>query len=96
VDILAIAGDKESYESFAIDQIRLAARPPLRFSSWRIPDAGHNMNTFKSQIPDVLAWIGAHSTAPAPPGRQVETTAGVQPWPLPRSGAHGSLADTDQ
>jgi enterochelin esterase-like enzyme len=96
VDILAIAGDKETYESFAIDQIRTAARPPLRFSSWRVPDAGHNMNTFKSQIPDVLAWIGAHSTAPAPPGRQVETTGGVQPWPLPRSGAHGALADTDQ
>ncbi|MDT7802604.1 MAG: hypothetical protein QOI78_6073 [Actinomycetota bacterium] len=96
VDILAIAGDKESYESFAIDQIRLAARPPLRFSSWRIPDAGHNMNTFKSQIPDVLAWIGAHTTAPAPAVRQVETTGGVQPWPLPRSGAHGALADTAQ
>ncbi|MEA5361720.1 alpha/beta hydrolase-fold protein [Amycolatopsis sp., V23-08] len=96
VDILAIAGDKESYESYAIDQIRLAVRPPLRFSSWRIPDAGHNMNTFKSQLPDLLAWIGAHSTAPAPPVRQVETTGGVQPWPLPRSGAHGALADTDQ
>ncbi|MFJ1762491.1 alpha/beta hydrolase-fold protein [Amycolatopsis sp. NPDC088138] len=96
VDILAIAGDKESYESFAIDQIRLAVRPPLRFSSWRIPDAGHNMNTFKSQIPDILTWIGAHSTAPAPAVRQVETTGGVQPWPLPRSGAHGALADTAQ
>jgi hypothetical protein len=54
------------------------------------------MNTFKSQIPDVLAWIGAHTTAPAPAVRQVETTGGVQPWPLPRSGAHGALADTAQ
>jgi enterochelin esterase-like enzyme len=96
VEILAISGDKESYESFAIDQIRAAARPPIQFSSWRVPDAGHNMNTFKSQIPDVLAWIGAHTTAPAPAGRQVDTSGGVLPWPLPRSGAHGALADTDQ
>jgi len=67
-----------------------------KFSSWRIHDAGHNMNTFKSQIPDVLAWIGAHTAGPAPTGRQLETTGGVLPWPLPRSGAHGALADTDQ
>ncbi|MEV6829253.1 alpha/beta hydrolase-fold protein [Amycolatopsis sp. NPDC051102] len=96
VDILAISGDKENYESFSIDQIRAAARPPIQFSSWRIRDAGHNMNTFKSQIPDVLAWIGAHTTGPSPAGRQLETTGGVLPWPLPRSGAHGALADTDQ
>jgi hypothetical protein len=96
VDILAISGDKENYESFAIDQIRAAARPPVQFSSWRIKDAGHNMNTFKSQIPDILAWIGAHTTGPSPAGRQLETTGGVLPWPLPRSGAHGALADTDQ
>ena len=96
VDILAISGDKENYESYAIDQIRLAARPPIQFSSWRIQDAGHNMNTFKSQIPDILAWIGAHTAGPAPTGRQPETTGGVLPWPLPRSGAHGALADTDQ
>ncbi|MDQ7805893.1 alpha/beta hydrolase-fold protein [Amycolatopsis sp. A133] len=96
VDILAISGEKESYESFAIDQIRAAARPPVQFSSWRIKDAGHNMNTFKSQLPDVLGWIGAHSTGPSPAGRQLDTTGGVLPWPLPRSGAPGALADTDQ
>jgi hypothetical protein len=96
VDILAISGDKENYESFSIDQIRAAARPPIQFSSWRIPDAGHNMNTFKSQLPDVLTWIGAHTTGTSPAGRQLETTGGVLPWPLPRSGAHGALADTDQ
>jgi enterochelin esterase-like enzyme len=96
VEILAISGEKESYESFAIDQIRAAARPPVRFSSWRIPDAGHNMNTFKSQLPDVLAWIGAHTTGTSPAGRPLETSGGVLPWPLPRSGAPGALADTDQ
>ncbi|MFI5583745.1 alpha/beta hydrolase [Amycolatopsis sp. NPDC051758] len=96
VDILAISGDKENSENSAIDRIRAAARPPIQLSTWRVPDAGHNMNTFKSQIPDVLAWIGAHTTAPAPAGRRVETGGGVLPWPLPRSGAHGSLADMDQ
>jgi enterochelin esterase-like enzyme len=96
VEILAISGDKENYESFAIDQIRAAARPPIQFSSWRIRDAGHNMNTFKSQLPDVLTWIGAHTAGPAPAGHQAETTGGVLPWPLPHSGAHGALADTDQ
>lgn len=96
VDILAISGEKENFESFTVGQIRKGVRPPVRFSSWVIPDAGHNMNTFKSQIPDLLAWIGAHTTGPAPAGRQVETTGGVLPWPLPRSGAHGALADTDQ
>ncbi|MEV7093265.1 alpha/beta hydrolase-fold protein [Amycolatopsis sp. NPDC051045] len=96
VEILAISGEKESYESFAIDQIRAAARPPVQFSSWRIKDAGHNMNTFKSQLPDVLAWIGAHTTGTSPAGRPTETTGGVLPWPLPRSGAQGALADTDQ
>lgn len=96
VDILAISGDKEKYESFAIDQIRAAAQAPIQFSSWRITDAGHNMNTFKSQIPDVLAWIGTHTAPPAPPGRHLDVSGGVLPWPLPRSGAHGGLADTDQ
>src|SRR5690242_18333807 len=96
IDILAVSGDKEANESASIDRIRQAARPPVQFSSWRIPDAGHNMNTFKSQIPDVLMWIGAHTAGPAPAGRQLETTGGPLPWPLPRSGAHGALADTDQ
>ncbi|WIY04084.1 alpha/beta hydrolase-fold protein [Amycolatopsis mongoliensis] len=96
IDILAIAGDKEANESASIDRIRAAARPPVQLSSWRIKDAGHNMNTFKSQIPDVLAWIGAHMSGPAPAGRQLETTGGALPWPLPRSGAQGALADKDQ
>ena len=96
VDILAIAGDKENYESFAIDQIRQAAQAPVHFFSWKIKDAGHNMNTFKSQIPDVLAWIGARIPQPSMPGRHTDTSGGVLPWPLPRGGAHGALADTDQ
>jgi enterochelin esterase-like enzyme len=96
VDILAVWGEKETFESAAAGLIRTAVRPPVRFSSWRVPDAGHNMNTFKSQIPDLLSWIGAHTASPAPAGRQLETTGGVLPWPLPRSGARGALADTDQ
>ncbi|WP_086843790.1 alpha/beta hydrolase [Amycolatopsis kentuckyensis] len=96
VDILAIWGEKEKFESAAAGLIRAGVRPPVRFQSWQVPDAGHNMNTFKSQIPDILTWIGAHTTPPAPAGKQVETTGGVQPWPLPRSGAPGALADTDQ
>jgi hypothetical protein len=96
VDILAIWGEKEKFEGAAAELIRGGVRPPVRFSSWQVSDAGHNMNTFKSQIPDILTWIGAHTTAPAAAGRQVETTGGVQPWPLPRSGAPGALADTDQ
>lgn len=96
VDILAIWGEKEKFEGAAAELIRVGVRPPVRFSSWRVPDAGHNMNTFKSQIPDILMWIGAHTTAPAPAGKQVDVTGGVQPWPLPRSGAPGALADTDQ
>jgi len=96
VEILAIWGEKEKFEGAAAELIRGGVRPPVRFSSWQVPDAGHNMNTFKSQIPDILTWIGAHTTSPAPAGRQVETTGGVLPWPLPRSGAPGALADTDQ
>ncbi|KDN16606.1 alpha/beta hydrolase [Amycolatopsis rifamycinica] len=96
VDILAIWGENEKFESAAAELIRGGVRPPVRFQSWKVPDAGHNMNTFKSQIPEILTWIGAHTTPPAPAGRQVETTGGVQPWPLPRSGAPGALADVDQ
>ncbi|MFD9891031.1 alpha/beta hydrolase [Amycolatopsis sp. NPDC059027] len=93
VEILAIAGEKESYESFAIDQIKTAAQPPIGFFSWKIPDAGHNMNTFKSQIPDLLAWIGARTVAPSAVVRHTDTSGGVKPWPLPRTGARGALVD---
>ncbi|MDX3188690.1 alpha/beta hydrolase-fold protein [Streptomyces sp. MN03-5084-2B] len=96
VDILAIWGENEKFESAANELIRAGVRSPVRFSSWKVADAGHNMNTFKSQIPEILTWIGAHTTSPATAGRQVETTGGVPPWPLPRSGAAGGLADTDQ
>ncbi|MFI5605628.1 alpha/beta hydrolase [Amycolatopsis sp. NPDC051903] len=96
VDLLAISGDEESYESFAIDQIRAAAQPPIRFSSWRIPDAGHNMNTFKTQLPDVLAWLGQRLPGPCAEGRPVAVSGGVRPWPLPSTGARGGLSSTDQ
>jgi len=96
VDILAIWGQNEKFEGAAAGLIRAGVRPPVRFQSWQVPDAGHNMNTFKSQIPDILIWIGAHTTPPAPAGRHVDVIGGVQPWPLPRSGAAGALADTDQ
>ncbi|KFZ83174.1 esterase [Amycolatopsis sp. MJM2582] len=94
VDILAIAGDKESFESFSIDQIQAAVRAPATLSSWRIPDAGHNMNTFKAQVPDVLAWIGARTVPPcAPQDKKIVTNGGVTPWPLPNTGAKGALVD---
>lgn len=94
VDILAIAGEKENFESAALDQIQAAIRPPATLSSWRIPDAGHNMNTFKTQIPDVLAWIGARTVPPsAPQEKKLVTNGGVTPWPLPNTGAKGALVD---
>ncbi|WP_326567758.1 alpha/beta hydrolase-fold protein [Amycolatopsis rhabdoformis] len=96
VDLLAISGDKENYESFAIDQMRAAAQSPVRFSSWRIPDAGHNMNTFKSQLPDVLAWLGARLPGPSMAGRAVDVSGGVRPWPLPKSGARGGLSALEE
>lgn len=40
VDILAIAGDKEGFESSSLDQLQAAVRTPATLSSWRIPDAG--------------------------------------------------------
>ncbi len=96
VDILAIWGEKENFEGAAAGLIQAGVRPPVRFQSWQVPDAGHNMNTFKSQIPDILTWIGARTTPPAPVGRPVQTLGGVQPWPLPRPGAPGALVDTEQ
>ncbi|WP_414936216.1 alpha/beta hydrolase [Amycolatopsis sp. cmx-11-51] len=94
VDILAIAGDKESFESFSIDQLQAAVRAPATLSSWRIPDAGHNMNTFKAQVPDVLAWIGARTVPPsAPQDKKIISNGGVTPWPLPNTGAKGALVD---
>lgn len=96
VQILAVSGDKERYESFAIDQLKLHAKPPVQFWSWRIPDAGHNMNTFKSQLPDLLGWIGQRMPGPSAPGRQLEVTGGVQPWPLPKTGARGALTAVAQ
>ncbi|MGW4483879.1 alpha/beta hydrolase [Amycolatopsis sp. NPDC004368] len=96
VDLLAISGDKESYESFAIGQIRAAAKAPVRFSWWTIPDAGHNMNTFKSQLPDVLAWLGARLPGPCAAGRAVEVSGGVRPWPLPKTGGRGALSAMEE
>ncbi|WP_033290946.1 alpha/beta hydrolase [Amycolatopsis jejuensis] len=96
IEILAISGDKEKYESFAIDQMRAAAQPPVQFTSWRIPDAGHNMNTFKQQIPDVLSWIGQRTPGPSPVGRNVDVTGGVKPWPLPNAGSKGGLTAVEQ
>ncbi|RSN20832.1 esterase [Streptomyces sp. WAC 05977] len=94
VDILAIAGDKEGFESSSLDQLQAAVRAPATLSSWRIPDAGHNMNTFKTQIPDVLAWIGARTLPPSPPqDKKIVTNGGVKPWPLPNTGAKGALVD---
>ncbi len=94
VDILAIAGDKESFESFSIDQLQAAVRAPATLSSWRIPDAGHNMNTFKAQVPDVLAWIGARTVPPsAPQDKKIISNGGVTPWSLPNTGAKGALVD---
>ncbi|AUI64927.1 esterase family protein [Amycolatopsis sp. BJA-103] len=94
VDILAIAGDKESFESFSIDQLQAAVRAPATLSSWRIADAGHNMNTFKAQVPDVLAWIGARTVPPsAPQDKKIVSNGGVTPWPLPNTGAKGALVD---
>jgi enterochelin esterase-like enzyme len=96
VEILAVAGSQEKYESFAISQIHQAAQAPVRVYSWAIPDAGHNMNTFKSQLPDLLAWIGERIPAPAVVGRHVDVSGGVRPWPLPVSGARGGLSAMEQ
>jgi enterochelin esterase-like enzyme len=96
VDILAVSGSQEKYESFAIGQIHQAAQAPVRVYSWQIPDAGHNMNTFKSQLPDLLAWIGERIPAPVTVGRHVDVSGGVRPWPLPVSGARGGLSAMEQ
>jgi hypothetical protein len=54
------------------------------------------MNTFKSQLPDLLAWIGERIPAPAVVGRHVDVSGGVRPWPLPVSGARGGLSAMEQ
>ena len=96
LDLLVIAGEKEKNESHVVDVICAAAQPPARVWWWKIPDAGHNMNTFKAQLPDILNWIGAHTAPPSAAGHRAAVTAGVVPWPLPRTGAHGALTDLDQ
>ncbi|MFD8495952.1 alpha/beta hydrolase [Amycolatopsis sp. NPDC059657] len=97
VDLLAIAGDKEGNEVASIQRMNKAALSPTTFTSWIIPDAGHNMNTFKSQLPDVLTWIGSKSATPRFSGARKVTVSGeVKPWPLPQTGAKGALVATDQ
>ncbi|MDT8910175.1 alpha/beta hydrolase-fold protein [Amycolatopsis sp. PS_44_ISF1] len=96
VDILAVAGSQEHPETAAIGRIRAAAQSPVRVYSWEIPDAGHNMNTFKVQLPDVLAWIGERIPAPTAVGRPVDISGGVKPWPLPSAGARGGLTATQE
>jgi enterochelin esterase-like enzyme len=96
LDLLVIAGSKEHDELASIDTIRKAIAPPTVLYSWVIPDAGHNMNTFKSQLPQVLSWIGSRSAAPRPSSdQQVAASGGVRPWPLPHTGGKGALADLD-
>ncbi|WP_020663274.1 alpha/beta hydrolase [Amycolatopsis benzoatilytica] len=96
LEILAISGEKEKNESTAVDLMRAAAKSPVVFSSWRIPDAGHNMNTFKSQLPEVLTWIGQRIPGPSPAGHPVDVAGGVLPWPLPSAGARGGLTAVEQ
>lgn len=96
VQLLMIAGDKESDEMASITRVRNALVRPAVLSSWTIPDGGHNMNTFKAQLPDVLSWIGARSTSPHPGGRRGVVVDGeVGPWALPATGGHGALVGTD-
>ncbi|WP_026360670.1 alpha/beta hydrolase [Amycolatopsis nigrescens] len=97
LDILAIAGEHEGTELAAIGTIRSALLPPTTLSSWTIPDAGHNMNTLKSQLAAVLDWLGAHSATPAlAPDPRLATTGGVRPWPLPATGTPGALTGTEE
>ncbi|WP_134732627.1 alpha/beta hydrolase [Amycolatopsis nivea] len=96
LELLAISGEKEQNESRAVDQMRAAAQPPVQFTTWRIPDAGHNMNTFKAQLPDVLTWIGQRIPGPSAPGQRADVTGGVKPWPLPSTGARGALTAVEQ
>ena len=96
VDLLIIAGDKEKEEKASIDTIRRAIKAPTVMYSWIIPDAGHNMNTFKSQLPDVLSWIGSKSASPRPKSDQrIAASGGVKPWPLPHTGGKGALTDVE-
>jgi len=47
-----------------VERIRKALVSPNSLSTWTVPDGGHNMNAFKTQLPDVLAWIGTKSALP--------------------------------
>jgi enterochelin esterase-like enzyme len=95
VELLMIAGDQEQNEMQSIERIRQALVPPFALSTWTIPDGGHNMNTFKAQLPDVLAWIGSKSTSPKPAVvRKIDVSGDVRPWPLPQTGAQGGLVGT--
>ncbi|MEC3978831.1 alpha/beta hydrolase [Amycolatopsis sp. H20-H5] len=94
VEILAIAGDKENNESQSIAQMKKAVRPPTQLTSWVLADAGHNMNAFKTQIPDVLAWLGQRLAGTSTELTSRATLTGdVRPWPLPQTGAQGALVD---
>jgi enterochelin esterase-like enzyme len=94
VNLLAIAGDKEVEETMSVDRIRKALVGQVSLTYWVVPDAGHNLNTFKSQLPDVLAWIGSKSAPPQPATRRGITVDGqVKQWPLPNTGAKGALVN---
>lgn len=96
LDLLIIAGSQEKDEKASIDTIGKAISAPTVMYSWIIPDAGHNMNTFKSQLPDVLSWIGSKSASPRPKSDQrIASTGGVKPWALPQTGVKGALANLD-
>ncbi|WP_179957049.1 alpha/beta hydrolase [Amycolatopsis anabasis] len=97
LDILAIAGEHEPDELASTEAIRGALAPPTRLFSWTIPDAGHNMNTLKSQLAAVLDWLGARSASPAlPPDPKVTGAGGVRPWPLPNTGGAGALTGVEE
>lgn len=96
IELLMTAGDKETDEMASIDRVRKSLTGPGVLSSWTVPDGGHNMNTFKAQIPDVLAWIGARSISPHPARqRSLVINGEVDPWALPPTGARGALTGTD-
>lgn len=97
LDILAIAGQREPDELAAIEAIKSALVAPAKLFTWTIPDAGHNVNTLKSQLAPVLSWLGQRSAAPTPPpDPPVTGTGGVQPWSLPNTGSRGALTGVQQ